>query len=96
MTCLLHLLTACLFDPSGVYIKAELDTTLRRGQYELTWCGKDWCSGPRGVLRLGMAAPLTRHLELDYGLVHTSYVNTTQDQGDESAYVSVTWRPFRR
>ena len=105
MSCLMHFITACLFSPSNVYLTAEvgaaLDTphrfkvgTVSHGEGE--WCGKEgWCSGPVGVIRLGVASQLSDTLTLDYGLMHRSRVNTDSDRGSESVYASLTWRPFR-
>lgn len=104
MNCLIHFLAACLFDPSNVYVTAEMEaeilsprTTMVNdiGYGEGEWCRGRWCTGPTGVLKLGVMTPLSSAFTIDYGLVHRSRINTVSDRGNESVYLSVTWRPFR-
>lgn len=95
MNCLLQLLAVCMLDPGNVYITAGLETQIARPQNEGRWCATRWCSGPMGMMRLGVKVDVTSNLQLDYGLLHTSFVNTTRDRGVESAYFNLTWRPFR-
>ena len=82
----------------GTYLSAGLESQFRAGENEGRWCGTRWCTGPMGVIRLGSRIELTRSLDLDLGLTHTSYPNMTtrREQGVEAAFVTVTWRPFRR
>lgn len=103
MTCLTAMLLTCLFQPSNLYVTAGLEAELNhpsderiaRPCYHTGWCMKPRNSGAVGTLRIGMAAEITDSITLDYGLEHRSLVNTNRDRGQESAYVSVTWRPFR-
>lgn len=101
MSCLLHFVATCLFDPSNVYVNTELDWAVTDshqtvGQWgEGEWCRTRWCSGPIATVRLGMVANLSDSLSLDYGLMHRSRINTDTDRGYESVFVSLTWRPFR-
>lgn len=104
MSCLIHFLAACLFDPSNVYVTAEMEADIFAphtdmlggiGHGEGEWCRKDWCTGPVGVLKLGVVTPLTSSFTLDYGFSHRSRINTLHDRGRESVYLSLTWRPFR-
>lgn len=102
MNCLLNLLSLCVFDPSAVYITAGLEAQLTHREpvrvvqcYETAYCVRPAYSGPIGTLKLGVAAPLTKRITLDYGLEHRSYTNTNRDKGQELAFVTLTWRPFR-
>jgi hypothetical protein len=96
MDCLINLAALCLFDPSHVYVRAETLTPISNAhkEYEGDWCRTRWCSGPLGVVRLGVHAPVTRTLTLDYGWQHSSRINTMRDRGYESLFLSITWRPF--
>lgn len=101
MNCLINLLALCVFDPSQVYVRADLDFALNRPQAKTNdgefnegyWCKDRWCSGPRAVIRLGAKIELN-DFTLDYGLAHSSFL-AEDDRGQESAYVGVTWRPWR-
>lgn len=93
MNCLLNLLSICLLDPSNVYVRAEMSFQLQKPQMEGRWCQTRWCNGPMGTLRIGSTIQITRTLEADYGFLHTSFINTNRDRGEESAYLSLTWRP---
>lgn len=95
MTCLSALILTCLFDPANLYVTGQLQVAITQANYGRRWCVTDWCNDKVAELRLGMRAPLSSHVELDYGVLHRSFYDTRIDRGEESAYVSVTWRPFR-
>lgn len=94
MNCLINILALCVFDPSNVYLTAGMQSAIQKPVHEGNWCLNRWCSGPMGEVRLGVKTPLSRSMSIDYGILHTSYVNTTRDRGVESMFVTVTWRPF--
>lgn len=54
-----------------------------------------WCTGPLGMFRIGTKLEVTREISLDFGLSHTSFINTNKDRGEESMYLSLTWKPFK-
>lgn len=87
----------CLMTTMGhnVYATGELQTQIQKPQFEGRWCQTRWCTGPMGTLRIGTKIDVTREITLDLGVLHSSYVNTNKDRGIESAYMSMTWRPFR-
>lgn len=103
MNCLIHLLAVCVFDPTGVYLTAGVSSQVHDGDkiryaqqcYNTAWCVRDKPPGPVGTLKLGVSAELVRGLVLDYGLEHRSFVDTNRDNGQEFAFVSLTWKPFR-
>lgn len=101
MNCLLQLVALCVFAPSNVYVRTELnfaitDSHQTIGQWgEGEWCRTRWCSGPTGLIRLGVVAPVSNSLTFEYGVMHSSRINTDTDRGYESVFASVTWRPFR-
>lgn len=103
MDCLVHLLAVCLFDPSGVYLTAGVASMIHDGDdlryaqrcYEVAWCTRSRPPGPTGTLKLGVSVELIRSLALDYGLEHRSFIDTNRDNGQEFAFVELTWRPFR-
>jgi hypothetical protein len=92
-----------LFDPSGLYVKAGLesqtnqyeDAQAARPCYGTGWCLTPAYSGPIGTLKLGVSVAFTEHLTVDYGFTHRSYVNTGRDRGLEFAFLELTYRPFR-
>lgn len=94
MDCLTSLILTCLMQ--GTYVSAGVEYQLHKSYYEGRWCRYEWCDGPMGVLRLGTRLELSRKVELDVGLTHTSFINTIHDGGEEAAYLTLTWRPFRR
>lgn len=94
MDCLTSLIFTCLLN--GTYVTAGLEAQVRASDWEGRWCKTTWCRGPMGVLRLGTRIDLSSTIDLDIGLTHTSFVNTAQDGGTESAYLTLTWRPFRK
>jgi hypothetical protein len=100
MDCLLNLVAFCLLDPSNVYITGDIDWSLH-GQggtaayREGRWCQNRWCTGPMGTLKLGVTVELTREWSVDYGFKHTSMIDA-DDRGEESFFMSATFRPFRR
>ncbi len=96
MTCLLALTLSCLFSPERLYVTGEIQSQFTKPTYEGRWCNGRWCSGPMGVFRVGMNARLTETITLDYGVSHTSYLSTSKDRGEESFYMSLTFRPFAR
>lgn len=99
MSCLIHLAALCLFDPSSIYVTGGLDFSLNKARTasysEGAWCDTDWCKGPRSQLRIGMNTKLTREWSADWGVLHTSYIAERYDRGDESAFVTLTWRPWK-
>lgn len=92
MNCLLAI--ACLLAPDNLYVTGQLFAPITHQYREGAWCRNHWCEGPMADLRIGMRAPLTSAMELDFGIRHVSFVSES-DRGHESAYVSVTWRPWR-
>lgn len=94
MDCLSALLLTCLTQ--NVYITTEIQSQMQKPTYEGRWCATRWCTGPLGVVRLGTQLNLTTGLTIDLGVVHTSYIATTKDRGEESAYLSLTYRPFAK
>lgn len=93
MDCLTILIT-CLLQ--GTYISAGIEQPWRQGYDEGRWCMGEWCSGPMGVVKLGTRIELPRSIDADLGLTHSSFLNTNRDQGVHTAYLQLTWRPFRR
>lgn len=96
MDCLINLVAFCLLDPSKVYVRAEMYAPTHASQFEGRWCKNHWCRGPMGVLRLGIEIDITRELQLDVGYQHQSDIQDFHDRGEESPYLSLTWRPWRR
>lgn len=96
MPCLTALTLACLFNADGLYLTGQLQVAIDQANYGRRRCDTDWCNDKIAELRLGMAVPITRTLELNYGVLHRSFYDTSYDKGEESAFLSVTWRPFRR
>ncbi len=96
MTCLTLTCLMALFSPSNLYVTGQLYSPLNDQQrhYEGAWCTRRFCRGPVGELRMGFRAELTDSLEIDLGLTHRSYVQEG-DRGQEYAFASLTWRPFR-
>ena len=105
MECLINLMALCIFDPSNVYITADIEQSrIRRDSsvaaypgatlYEGAWCYTRFCRGPIGTLKLGVTMPLSREWTMEYGFKHRSFI-LEPDQGSESFYVSATWRTFR-
>lgn len=102
MDCLFKLLAICIFDPSNLYITGEFVTPFNQAlqikaeplHIEGYWCGDHWCRGPLASLRLGMVIQLKQGLEVDLGLRHQSFIHD-DDRGQEGAFVSFTYRPFR-
>jgi hypothetical protein len=94
MNCLL--IVCLLFDPSNLYVTGQVFAPLdnSRDQNEGMWCNKGWCRGPIGEMRIGFRSAVTDSLELDLGVYHRSYI-ADGDRGYESAYASLTWRPFK-
>jgi hypothetical protein len=102
MSCLVKFVSLCVFDPSAVYVTAGLEAQLTNiepvrvvGCYETAYCTRPAYSGPIGTLKLGVSTQLTKQFALDYGVEHRSFTNTNLDKGQELAFVSLTWRPFR-
>lgn len=95
MPCLTALTLACLFSPQNLYVTTGLDLLIVKPNDEGIWCNDHWCNGPRGELRIGMQVDLTRSWQADYGISHSSFVDSN-DRGIERVYLTVTWRPFDR
>lgn len=97
MECLIHLMALCVFDPSNVYATAEVLTPVNDAHRdgEGRWCRNRWCPGPVGALTVGMRVALTEGWELHYGLRHESMLLISNDRGQESVFMQLTWRPFR-
>lgn len=94
MNCLLALFAACLFDPSHLSIEAGSHWQVG-GQFSY-YLAEGTYQGAIGELKISMDVPVTSTLEIRYGLVHRSYLETNSDRGDESAFLGLTWKPFRR
>ena len=94
MNCLINLLSLCVFDPSGVYLAANAYAIANQEPFAGHWCTDHRCKGPIGELKLGVRVDLTQNFELHYGLRHESFI-LEKDRGEESAFVGLTWRPFR-
>lgn len=94
MSCALLFASVCLIDPSNLYATAGLSDQLRADPDEGRWCDDHFCRGPMAELKIGMTVEVSPKIQFDYGLRHTSFINDN-DRGEESAYLSVTWRPFR-
>jgi hypothetical protein len=82
MNCLLNLLAVCLFDSSSVYVTAMALSPINDNHAQ-------------GQVEIGVSVQATRALELHYGLRHESMLMIDNDRGQEFAFVSLTWRPFR-
>ncbi len=103
MECLIHLLALCVFDPSQVYVTAGLESAFHDGDrtvlaqrcYGTSYCVKGRPDGPVGTIRLGAQIEFRSGLTIDYGIAHRSYAIWNRDHGTESAFVQLTWRPFR-
>jgi hypothetical protein len=97
MNCLLNLLAVCLFDSSSVYVTAMALSPINdnHAQGQGLWCADRWCPGAVGQIEIGVSVQATRSLELHYGLRHESMLMIDNDRGQEFAFVSLTWRPFR-
>lgn len=78
---------------SGQIEKGQEVRQLSQGA-EGTWCQDHICSGPVGVLTLGMRVNVTRSLTLEYGILHKSYI-TEGDRGYEVPFAKLEWRPFQ-
>ena len=86
-------LLLCLLSTDALYVTTALYSPTANQTYEGAWCDTHWCRGAVGELKLGLRAEVYLGLELDVGVRHVSYIEEG-DRGSESAYVSVTWRPF--
>lgn len=103
MNCLIHIAAMCIFDPSTVYVAAQMDfapAMERHGagdtlRFEGAWCGEKWCRGPLATLRIGVRMELTETLTLDYGYQHKSFINDSDDKGFNAPFAGLTWRPFK-
>lgn len=98
MDCL-TLILSCLLQ--NTYVTAGIESQFQAGDHEGRWCYTRWCTGPMGVLKIGTQLNLTRNFDADLGIVHSSYLSVnrnfdnTREQGVESVYLTLTWRPFR-
>lgn len=105
MSCLLLWASVCLIDPSNIYLTGGLEAPLNHPSNERiaepcygadTWCLSKPNGGAVGTLRLGNVIEVSSEFTIDYGFAHRSLINTNKDRGQEFAYISVTYRPFRR
>lgn len=97
MNCLIAI--CHLFTGQNFYVGVSADfafnaTHITAKRSEGYWCDSHWCRGPLMEARVGFQGSVSRTLELDIGLRHQSFA-LEDDRGRESAYVSVTWRPWR-
>ncbi len=97
MNCLINLLALCVFDPSNVYVTAEILAPINEAHAdgEGRWCNNRWCPGPVGEVRVGVAVDFSRTIEIRYGIRHESMLTVMNDRGQESMFLQLTWRPFR-
>lgn len=101
LSSLSQLILTCLIQ--GTYLSAGIEAELDRPAHEGRWCGtaarrwpdNGYCTGSMGVISLGSQLELTRAFDLDLGFTHSSFINTRRDAGVETAYLTITWRPFR-
>ena len=91
--CAFMLLSLCI-DPSNIYVNGMIYQPLYTGRNEGRYCWDHWCRGSMTEARLGLLMPINRNLEFDIGIRHTSFIEET-DRGEESGYLSITFRPFR-
>lgn len=98
MSCLTALSLACLFQPDQLYVTGSVLKPVTEGRVDSAVCNshgaRHWCRGVMGELKIGMRIELTPRFDLDYGVRHSSFL-TENDRGDESAFLSVSWRPLR-
>jgi hypothetical protein len=91
MTCLaLH----CLLTLSNVYLTGTLSTPINGDHGPARVCHGRWCRGPLAEARIGYEIPLSSQVTIDVGVRHTSFPKDN-DRGEESGYLSFTWRPFK-
>ena len=95
MNCLTAFVLSCLFEPSNLYLTGQVQFALDQANYGRRWCRTDWCNDKVAELRIGMVVELSSSFQVDYGLLHRSFYDTPNDKGEESAFLSLTWRPFR-
>lgn len=97
MECLVNLLAVCLFNPSNIYVTADVLTPVNdaRENGEGRWCNNRWCPGPIGAVTVGVRIDVVRGWSLEYGLRHESMLLVDNDRGQEFAFARLSWRPFR-
>jgi hypothetical protein len=88
-------LSGCAMNAGNIYVRAEAQQVVERPTFEGRWCETRWCEGPLGDIRVGINTDLTREIEIDLGIGHSSYVGTTSDRGVEYVFTNLTWRPFK-
>lgn len=100
MECLINIVAFCLLNTSNVYVTGDVDFASRprqfaNGLWEGRWCENRFCQGPIGTIRIGVQVPVSSTLILEYGFKHQSFI-LEDDRGEESLFVSGTWRPWRK
>lgn len=86
---------ALLFCLANLYLSAEVQPGQQvEKNLEGPWCENHWCRGPVGDVRIGMRAYLPNGWQMDYGVMHRSYI-MEHDRGYEGVFIKIEWRPFQ-
>lgn len=96
MNCLLAVLTACLFDPSHVTVRADSTWLVTHRDFYSLDHGRTSYDGPVARVEIVGGGDFTRELRVFYGLGHQSYLTTNRDRGYEYVLAGFEWRPFAR
>lgn len=81
-----------LTRPANLTVEAESAWKVGGGIEYVTRNGT--YSGPLGRVAVVMDVPVTRTLELSYGVEHRSAIFDSADRGSEYAVARMKWRPF--
>jgi hypothetical protein len=85
----------CVFDPEHVVLEGDVSCQVG-GEFEFTQKFGRPYRGVHGRVSLTIDRPISRNVELRFGLEHRSYLETTSDGGLNIALVGLSWRPFRK
>lgn len=95
MSCLLPLIAgACLLDPSHIELHGNVSGQIS-GDFRYHSGPRDYGGGTVGMFKVSAGADITRSVTLEYGVWHTSLLDTRSDRGEWRAFGGLTWRPFR-